>query len=324
MSAYVPHIGTKEKMDSSVNNPTNRWTLDGKTYLVTGGTKGIGKAIVQELLLQNAQTVIYCSRTETEDDRTTLQMYNTTYPKATIWHVVCDVSTTDGRQTLIDTCVHKFHVQQLHGLVNNVGCNVRKDMTQQSADEYYTIIRTNIDSAYFLCKLCLPLLENATRRSDMNATSEYASVVNVSSTSGIQSTGTGAAYGMSKAALNQMTRSLACEWATKLIRVNSVAPWMTWTPMLQNATTIAPNSATTTKSNEDTNPTQPSSQSILSVVEKAQLWTPMQRLAQPNEIAAPIIFLLMPASSYITGQIIAIDGGLTAQGFAGPTTTGSS
>jgi tropinone reductase I len=272
--------------------------------LVTGGSKGIGQAIVKELLKHQSDTVFFCSRRKTPDDGLLLESYQNSFPESKVYHIVCDVATTEGRKLLIDTC--RQHVPALHGLVNNVGVNVRKPMTEQTAEEYYTIMRTNIDSAYFLCQLFLPLLENATADAPHNGS---AAIVNVSSAAGLQSSGTGVAYGMSKAALNQMTRSLACEWAGKRIRVNSIAPWMTWTPMLQQASAPSP---TGTPS-----PTPAS----LSVTEKAQLWTPMQRLAEPHEIAAPAVFLLMEASSYITGQTLAIDGGLTAQGFAGPTTS---
>ena len=141
--------------------------------------------------------------------------------------------------------------------------------------------------------------------------------MNVSSAAGIQSSGTGIAYGMSKAALNHLTRTLACEWASKHIRVNAIAPWMTMTPMLLQAsattTTNRPSVSSTTQRHVD-------EISSMSVTEQAVLWTPMQRLAQPYEIAGPVVFLLLPASSYVTGQIIAVDGGLTCQGFAGPTT----
>ena len=278
----------------------DRWSLRGKTFLVTGGSKGIGQAIVQELLLHQAQTVLFCSRSKSPEDDRMLETYQTSFPHSKVYHIVCDVATTEGRQLLLDTCRKEHQIHALHGLVNNVGVNVRKPMTEQTAEEYYNIMRTNIDSAYFLCQLCLPLLEQVTR----NSPSDSAAIVNVSSAAGVQSSGTGVAYGMSKAALNQMTRSLACEWAGKRIRVNSIAPWMTWTPMLASAT--------------EEEPVAP--QPVMTVTEKAQRWTPMQRLAEPKEIAAPAVFLLMAASSYITGQTLAIDGGLTAQGFAGPTT----
>jgi Tropinone reductase 1 len=109
---------------------------------------------------------------------------------------------------------------------------------------------------------------------------------------------------MSKAALNQFTKILACEWAARKIRVNAVTPWMTMTPMLEEAV--------------KKNPSQPDSQ-----LDKVKAWTPMHRLASPEEIAGPIVFLSLPASSYITGQVLGVDGGLTAQGFDGPCVTPS-
>jgi len=127
---------------------------------------------------------------------------------------------------------------------------------------------------------------------------EGSAIVNISSAAGVQSSGTGIAYGMSKAALNQLTRALACEWAARNIRVNAVTPWMTMTPLLQQAV--------------KDNPSQ---------LDKVKAWTPMHRLAEASEIAAPVVFLLMPASSYITGQVLGVDGGLTAQGFDGPCVT---
>ena len=82
------------------------------------------------------------------------------------------------------------------------------------------------------------------------------------------------------------------------IRVNAVTPWMTMTPMLEEAVKA--------------NPSQ---------LSKVYDWTPMHRLAQPEEIANPVVFLCLPASSYITGQVVGVDGGLTAQGFDGPCVT---
>mmetsp|Transcript_18529 Transcript_18529/g.42613 ORF Transcript_18529/g.42613 Transcript_18529/m.42613 type:complete len:150 (-) Transcript_18529:175-624(-) len=146
------------------------------------------------------------------------------------------------------------------------------------------MFRTNVDAAYFLARGFSDLLADGS------------TIVNVSSAAGVQSSGTGAAYGMSKAAINHFTRILACEWAGRGIRVNAVAPWMTMTPMLREAVAK--------------NPSQ---------LNKVDAWTPMGRLASAEEVADPVVFLCMPASSYITGQVLGIDGGLTAQGFNGPT-----
>lgn len=120
-------------------------------------------------------------------------------------------------------------------------------------------------------------------------------IINVSSVAGISSTGSGAIYGMSKAAVVQLTKILACEWSREGIRVNGVAPWVTLTPLLAAALKNNPAS-----------------------LDKAALHTPLRRPGEPHEMASAIVFLMLPASSYITGQTISVDGGLLASGFAGP------
>jgi len=271
------------------------WSLEGRNYVVTGGAKGIGLATVQALLAHGAHTVFFCSRSPAVELVASLQKeycqqtISAGEPQ-TVVHVACDLSTPEGRVSLVHAVKEHLVTNSLHGLVNNVGVNIRQSMVEQTADEYHTIFRTNVDSAYFLSKLFLELFDTSGGAG--------ATIVNVSSAAGVQSSGTGIAYGMSKAAVNQLTRSLACEWASRNIRVNAVTPWMTMTPMLQAAV--------------EKNPAQ---------LDKVQAWTPLHRLANASEIAGPIVFLCMPASSYITGQVLGIDGGLTAQGFDGPCVT---
>ncbi|CAE8686606.1 unnamed protein product, partial [Polarella glacialis] len=171
------------------------------------------------------------------------------------------------------------------GLVNNAGTNVRKPIQDATEEDYNNIMRTNLDSCWFLCKLFKPMLEKSGR----------ASVVNVSSVAGVRSTGTGSIYAMSKAAMAHLSTSLACEWGPLGIRVNCVCPWMARTPLLEEAVR--------------NNPKQ---------LEDVKAVTPLGRLGEPEDTAGTVAFLCMPASAYITGQIIAVDGGLTAQGFRGP------
>mmetsp|Transcript_19491 Transcript_19491/g.20896 ORF Transcript_19491/g.20896 Transcript_19491/m.20896 type:complete len:303 (-) Transcript_19491:258-1166(-) len=279
---------------------SNRWSLQRKNFVVTGGTKGIGKSVVKELLAHGAAGILFCSLSpcnfaeyliSIKLDPTLSYAEGNTDGVPIIKHIVCDVSTSEGREKLHRTTKETFgdkdndnNVQCVHGLINNVGINVRKTIIEQTSDEYHSILRTNVDAAYFLCKMFSNLFVEGD-----------STIVNVSSAAGVQSSGTGAAYGMTKAAINQFTRVLACEWAKRKIRVNAVTPWMTMTPMLEEAVA--------------NNPSQ---------LDKVQAWTPMGRLASAEEIADPIIFLCLPASSYITGQVLGVDGGLTAQGFNGP------
>lgn len=259
------------------------WTLQSRNYVVTGGSNGIGLATVKALCANGAEGVLFCSRKPCDD---LLQELQTNYPDSKLYHIAVDVATSEGRQSLVDEAKKLLAGKPVDGLINNVGINIRKPFLQQTPEEFHSMMRTNVDAAYFLCQLISPLLRSGS------------TIVNVSSAAGVQSSGTGAAYGMSKAAINQMTKILACEWASRNIRVNAVAPWMTMTPMLQEAVKA--------------NPTQ---------LDKVQEWTPLHRLADPSEVANPIVFLCMPASGYITGQVLGVDGGLTAQGFDGPCVT---
>jgi tropinone reductase I len=280
---------------SKRNQILDRWSLKGRNYVVTGGTNGIGLATVKVLLAHQASGVLFCSRSKADEEliKSLLEEFSGN-SNTGIYHSQCDVSTSEGREKLVQAAKAAFggnnQSRCVHGLINNVGINVRKPILEQTSEEYRTMMTTNVDAAYFLCRLFADYLVD-----DGSAT-----IVNVSSAAGVQSSGTGAAYGMSKAALNHLTRILACEWAAKprQIRVNAVTPWMTMTPMLQDAV--------------KKNPSQ---------LNKVNTWTPMHRLANAEEVADPIVFLCLPASSYITGQILGVDGGLTAQGFDGPCVT---
>lgn len=266
------------------------WSLAGRNFVVTGGTNGIGLATVKALLANGASGVLFCSRSACDELLTSLnEEYGaTSSSSSSIFHSICDVATSEGRETLVQAAKDAFKGGKIQGLINNVGTNIRKTVLEQAEEEYYTMMKTNVDSAYFLCRMFSDLLDE-----DLGAT-----IVNVSSAAGVQSSGTGAAYGMSKAAINHFTKILACEWASRNIRVNAVTPWMTMTPMLEEAV--------------KKDPTQ---------LDKVKAWTPMHRLASPQEIAGPIVFLCLPASSYMTGQVLGVDGGLTAQGFDGPCVT---
>jgi Tropinone reductase 1 len=295
------------------NAIVSAWNVEGRNFAVTGGAKGIGLAVVRSLCAHGARMVIFCSRTKQDSDvQGDLQEE---FPDTIVIHVTCDIATPQGRQTFQqavysallekeDISIHGETTKSLpplHGLINNVGKNIRKSMLEQTSDEYTSIMQTNVDAAYFVCRDLFPYLRQAGAATGGGAgvSGTGATIVNVSSAAGVQSSGTGIAYGMSKAAMNQLTRTLACEWTGQYnIRVNAVTPWMTMTPMLQEAI--------------QSNPSQ---------LDDVKTWTPMHRLADPMEVAHAVLFLCMPASAYITGQVLGVDGGLTAQGFAGPCTT---
>ncbi|MGZ8852770.1 MAG: SDR family oxidoreductase, partial [Thermoanaerobaculia bacterium] len=120
-----------------------------------------------------------------------------------------------------------------------------------------------------------------------------ASIVNVVSVAGFRNLGTGTPYAMSKAAVIQMTRSIAAEWAKDGIRVNAVAPWYIRTPLAE--------------------PVLKDPARLAAIISR----TPLGRVGEIEEVAGLTAFLCLPAASYITGQCIAVDGGFSVGGVFG-------
>jgi Tropinone reductase 1 len=252
-----------------------RWTLEGYRAVVTGGTRGIGQAVVQELLMHGASVVAAARRQVALEGPLAAAEQS-----GRLVSVMADVASVDGRRQVVEALPTDWHAVDV--LVNNVGINIRKPSLDFSPEEYQQIVDTNLTSAWELSRLLHPHL----------AASRRGSLVNVGSVAGSTSVGTGAVYAMTKAALAHLTRYLAVEWASDAIRVNLVAPWYIRTPL------VDPMLADPT------------------IRARVLSRTPMGRVGEPHEIASLVAFLCMPASSYITGQTIAADGGFLAYGFS--------
>jgi len=253
----------------------NRWRLDGLCALVTGGTKGIGHAIAEEIL-QLGASVYIVARNIDEVEKCIASWQQQGF---TALGLAADVSKSDDRKRLMNDL--KSNWNGLDILINNVGMNIRKKAVEYSADEYDTIMGTNLRSTFEISQQAYPLLKQ----------SNAASVVNIVSVAGLTYLRTGAPYAMSKAALTQLTRNLAGEWAVDGIRVNAVAPWYTLTPLVQ--------------------PLMDDKNYVDAILDR----TPLGRMAEPEEVAAVAAFLCMPAASYVTGECIAVDGGFMIYGF---------
>ncbi|XP_062210729.1 tropinone reductase homolog At5g06060-like isoform X3 [Phragmites australis] len=165
--------------------------------------------------------------------------------------------------------------------VNNVGTNFTKPTTEYSGDEYSFIMATNLESAYHLCQLAHPLLK----------ASGSGSIVLISSVSGVVGVSSGSIYGMTKGAMNQLAKNLGCEWAKDNIRTNSVAPWYIKTSLVEKDLAKQ------------------------EFVDNLVRRTPLRRVGEPEEVSSLVAFLCMPGSSYINGQTISVDGGMTVNGF---------
>ncbi|KAL5977457.1 hypothetical protein ACLOJK_021804 [Asimina triloba] len=153
-----------------------------------------------------------------------------------------------------------------------------------TAEEFSTVMSTNFEGAYHLSQLAHPLLK----------ASGQGSIVFLSSAASLVATCAATVYSALKGALNHLARNLACEWAKDNIRANCIAPWMNRTRM---------------------------SEPVLGNNEMAKAMlarTPLRRLSDPKAVSSLVAFLCLPVAFYITGQVIAVDGGFTVNGFYPP------
>ncbi|MDF3983809.1 SDR family oxidoreductase [Luteibacter sp. PPL201] len=255
----------------------SHWRLDGRTALVTGASKGIGYACARELAALGADVLLIARDGDALEE--VCDELSEECPDVEVMGMAADLTDAEDRLAVFDW-IADLDVE-LSLLVNNVGGNLVKPTLDYTSDDYRGIFELNVFSAYEMCRLAQPhLVQHAN-----------AAIVNVGSVSGIVHVRTGSPYGMTKAALHQLTRNLACEWAEDGIRVNGVAPWYIRTQRSEPALADA--------------------EYLDEVLDR----TPMGRIGEPEEVAGVVAFLCLPASGYVTGEIVAVDGGFLRYGF---------
>ena len=253
------------------------WRLDGQTALVTGASKGIGYACARELAALGADLLLV-ARDEIHLDHVRAELADEA-PQSSVLALAADLTDAEDRLAVLDWIADLGCPLSL--LVNNVGGNAPAATMDYSSDDYRRLFETNVFSAFEMCRLAYPHLVQHGN----------AAIVNVGSVSGAIHVRTGSVYGMTKAAVHQLTRNLAVEWAEDGIRVNAVAPWYIRTQRSEPALADA------------------------DYLEEVLDHTPMRRIGEPEEVAAAVAFLCLPAASYITGEVVAVDGGFLRYGF---------
>lgn len=253
----------------------DHWNLKDKTALVTGASKGIGKATTEELLRQGAK-VLFLARSKDLIREAEAEFKNKGWQA---FGMVADIGEEKEREAIVARVEKQWG--SLDILVNNVGTNVRKPTLEATFDDLQHVMDINVGTAFDLSRRLHPFLKK----------SQAASIINVASIAG--KTGvmwTTAIYAMSKAAMDRMTKYLAVDWGPDGIRVNSVDPWFINTSRVERVM----------KDEEK--------------VRQINAATPLGRVGEPEEVARVIAFLAMPASSYLSGLNIPVDGGFSQVG----------
>ena len=253
---------------------TNPFDLTGKIAIVTGSSRGIGKAIAEALATQGAKVVISSRKQDACD--TVAAAINAEHGAGTAIAIAASISDKTALQALVDRSRAEL------GPIDILVCNAASNpyygpMSGISDDQFRKILDNNVIANHWLINMVAP---------EMLAR-ENGSIIIISSVGGLTGSATIGAYNISKAADFQLARNLAAEFGPKGVRINCIAPGL-----------IRTDFAKALWENPET-------------LKAVTRHTPMRRIGEPHEIAGAAVFLASPASTFMTGQAIVVDGGST-------------
>ena len=263
-------LGTNEVGRAALN----LFDLTGKVAVITGSSRGIGRAIAEAMAEQGA-TVVISSR-KAEACQEVADSINAKHGEGRAIVVPASISSKEALQNLVDETRRQL------GRIDVLVCNAASNpyygpMGGITDDQFRKILENNVIANHWLIQMVAP--EMIERR--------QGSIIIVSSIGGLKASAVIGAYNISKAADFQLARNLAAEFGPHQVRVNCIAPGLIRTDfakaLWENPQTLA----------------------------AVTMHTPLQRIGEPHEIAGAAVFLASPASTFVTGQAIVVDGGST-------------
>ena len=248
--------------------------LNGRTAVVIGGTSGIGRAIAHGLAEAGANVVASSRRAE-QVESTAAEIEGR--GRRTL-RLTSDVSDRASLQNLLDECVDSFGKVDI--LVNSAGRTKRAPTVDFDENDWNDIMETNLTGTLRACQVFgRHMLEQG-----------YGRIINIASLSTFVALYEVAAYAASKAAVASLTKSLAIEWSARGVNVNAIAPGVFKTDL---------------------------NRQLLESTDRGrefQLRTPMRRFGQVEELAGAAVFLASEAASFVSGEVLVVDGGFLASG----------
>jgi 2-deoxy-D-gluconate 3-dehydrogenase len=253
----------------------NPFELTGRVAIVTGGNGGIGLGMARGLSQAGASVVI-AGRDKAKNAKATAELREA---GARAIDVIADVTRQESCQALVAAAVQAFG--RLDILVNNAGVGIIRQPQDYTLAEWDTVLATNLSSAFLCAQAAYPEMLRA----------GGGKVINIGSMTSIFGAAFAASYAASKGGIVQLTKSLAAAWAQDKIQVNAVLPgWI------------------------DTDLTRGARAELPGLHEAVLARTPAGRWGVPDDLAGIAVFLASPASDFITGAAITVDGGYSVQG----------